>query len=110
MRTEGRDAEDGVVSPIGALIRLPPGLAGSPAAHRRAHAELEQAGEGGGGGTPDDQLLQDGKPKFGLNFYILNKNGEFAGVSMYESTYAVCTENGPETRRTESLFEGKEPE
>ena len=25
----------------------------------------------------------DGKPNFGLNFYILNTKGEYAGVSMY---------------------------
>ena len=45
-----------------------------------------------------------------MNFYVVNKAGEFAGVSMYESTYAVCTENGPETRKTESLIAGAEPE
>jgi N4-(beta-N-acetylglucosaminyl)-L-asparaginase len=59
--------------------------------------------------TIEKRLIHEGKPKFGLNFYILNKNGEFAGVSMYESSYAVCTENGPEIRKTESLIEGKEP-
>ena len=50
-------------------------------------------------------LTADGKqPNFGLNFYCLNNQGEFAGVSMYDSTYAVCTENGAETRKTESLY------
>jgi hypothetical protein len=42
-----------------------------------------------------------------LNFYALNAKGEFAGVSMYASTYAVCTENGPETRNTEPLLPGR---
>jgi N4-(beta-N-acetylglucosaminyl)-L-asparaginase len=48
-----------------------------------------------------------GQPNFGLNFYCLNARGEYAGVSMYESTYAVCTEKGAETLKTEALFEGK---
>ncbi len=48
-----------------------------------------------------------GNPAFGLQFYILDKAGQFAGVSMYESEYAVCTENGPETRKCEALIAGK---
>ena len=49
-------------------------------------------------------LTADGKPNFGLNFYCLNAKGEYAGVSMYDSTYAVCTENGAQTVKTESLY------
>ena len=48
-----------------------------------------------------------GLPAFGLNFYILNRKGEYAGVSMYPADYAVCTENGPQTLATEALFEGQ---
>ena len=51
-------------------------------------------------------LARPGQPNFGLNFYVLSRTGEFAGVSMYPSHFAVCTENGPETRPTEALFEG----
>jgi N4-(beta-N-acetylglucosaminyl)-L-asparaginase len=47
------------------------------------------------------------QPNFGLNFYILNAKGEHAGVSMYASTYARCTEKGPETLSTEPLYEGR---
>jgi N4-(beta-N-acetylglucosaminyl)-L-asparaginase len=50
------------------------------------------------------------QPNFGLNFYILNAKGEYAGVSMYASTYAVCTEKGPQTLDTEPLFEGRATE
>ena len=58
--------------------------------------------------TIEKRLLNDkGQPKFGLNFYCLNARGEYAGVSMYASTYAVCTENGPQTVDTEALFEGR---
>jgi len=47
-----------------------------------------------------------GEPNFGLNFYILDAKGAYAGVSMYASKYAVCTENGPQTLDTEPLLHG----
>ena len=59
-----------------------------------------------------------GNPNFGISFYILNAKGEYAGLSMYpaylkestkevvKSTYAVCTEKGPETLPCEALLEG----
>src|SRR6476659_9884259 len=49
----------------------------------------------------------NGDPNFNINFYVLNAKGEFAGVAMYESTYAVCTENGPQTLKTAALYEGR---
>ncbi len=58
--------------------------------------------------TIEKRLLNaKGQPNFGLSFYCLNKQGEYAGVAMYEGTYAVCTENGPQTLKTDALFEGK---
>ena len=58
--------------------------------------------------TIEKRLLNGkGNPNFGLSFYCLNAKGEYAGVAMYESSYAVCTENGPQTLKTDSLF-GKE--
>ncbi|HKB80199.1 MAG TPA: N(4)-(beta-N-acetylglucosaminyl)-L-asparaginase [Thermoanaerobaculia bacterium] len=48
-----------------------------------------------------------GLPNFGLNFYVVNAAGEYAGVSMYPSSYAICTENGPQTLATESMLQGK---
>ena len=42
---------------------------------------------------------------FGLNFYILSATGDHAGVSMYPSRYALCTDNGPETLDTTALFD-----
>ena len=57
--------------------------------------------------TVEKRLLnRQGQPNFGLNFYVLNRDGEHAGVSMYPSHYAVCTEHGPETLPTTALFEG----
>ena len=58
--------------------------------------------------TVEARLLNAaGNPNFGLSFYILNAKGEYAGVSMYEGTYAVCTEAGPQTLATEALLPGK---
>jgi N4-(beta-N-acetylglucosaminyl)-L-asparaginase len=58
--------------------------------------------------TIEKRLLNGrNQPNFGLNFYILNAKGEYAGVSMYESTYAACTENGAQTLKTEALYEGR---
>src|SRR5437870_6454048 len=58
--------------------------------------------------TIEKRLLNaKGQPNFGLNFYSLNAKGEYAGVSMYEGTYAVCTENGPQTLKTDALYEGR---
>jgi N4-(beta-N-acetylglucosaminyl)-L-asparaginase len=58
--------------------------------------------------TIEKRLLNGkGQPNFGLNFYVLNARGEYAGVAMYESTFAVCTENGPQTLKTDALYEGR---
>jgi N4-(beta-N-acetylglucosaminyl)-L-asparaginase len=58
--------------------------------------------------TIEKRLLNKrGLPNFGINFYILNAKGEYAGVSMYESKYAMCNENGPQTLNTEAMFPGR---
>jgi N4-(beta-N-acetylglucosaminyl)-L-asparaginase len=58
--------------------------------------------------TTEKRLLnRSGRPNFSLNFYALNAKGEHAGVSMYEASYAVCTENGAQTLKSEPLFAGK---
>ena len=57
--------------------------------------------------TIEKRLLNSrNQPNFGLNFYIANVDGEYAGVSMYPAKYAVCTENGARTLDTESLYQG----
>ena len=55
-------------------------------------------------------LNAKGQPNFGLNFYCLNAKGEYAGVGMYQGTYAVCTENGPQTLPVEPLYDGRPTE
>ena len=55
--------------------------------------------------TVEKRLLETtGEPRFQLQFYILNAKGEFAGVSIYPSKYAVCTEQGPRSLDCEPLY------
>ena len=60
--------------------------------------------------TIDQRLLNGrGLPNFGLNFYMLDRQGRYAGVTMYaneNSRYAVCTENGGQLLPLEPLLDG----
>ena len=60
--------------------------------------------------TVEKRLLNSrGLPAFGLSFYVVNKAGVHAGVSMYtsaRSSYAVCDENGPRSEPMEPFLEG----
>jgi hypothetical protein len=52
-----------------------------------------------------------GEPSFNINFYILNRKGEYAGVAMYSSErnraqFAVCDEKGPRIETSEPLLPG----
>ncbi len=59
--------------------------------------------------TVEKRLLnRNGTPNFGVNFYIINARGDFAGVSMYAGpSFAVCDETGPQTLPCEPLLPGK---
>ena len=59
--------------------------------------------------TIEKRLLNSrGEPNFNVNFYMLNAKGEYAGVAMYpESSFAICTEEGPKTLPSEPLLQGK---
>mgnify|MGYP006267136077 CR=1 FL=1 len=59
----------------------------------------------------DKRLLNDrGLPNFNINFYILNKKGEYAGVTMYNPggrlTFSVCDAQGPRNEKLETLLDG----
>jgi N4-(beta-N-acetylglucosaminyl)-L-asparaginase len=60
--------------------------------------------------TIEKRLLNGkGNPNFNIRFFVLNKQGEYAGVSMYragETKYAVCTENGATALELEPLLTG----
>jgi N4-(beta-N-acetylglucosaminyl)-L-asparaginase len=62
--------------------------------------------------TVEKRLLNEqGNPDFDVKFFAVNRRGEFAGVGLYaklsgkQQTFAVCTENGPETLPLEGLLE-----
>jgi N4-(beta-N-acetylglucosaminyl)-L-asparaginase len=59
--------------------------------------------------TVEKRLLNSkGNPNFGINFYILDAKGQFAGVTMYEgATFAICNDAGPQTLKSDALLQGK---
>jgi N4-(beta-N-acetylglucosaminyl)-L-asparaginase len=66
------------------------------------------------GNTVEKRLLTElGHPKFNVSFYVINKAGEYAGVSMYGSKgskFAVCDENGPRHELFEPYLDAPLPE
>jgi N4-(beta-N-acetylglucosaminyl)-L-asparaginase len=62
--------------------------------------------------TIEKRLLNArGEPNFNINFYMLNKKGEYAGVTMYAppprgQQFAVCDEKGPRLEACEPLLPG----
>jgi N4-(beta-N-acetylglucosaminyl)-L-asparaginase len=59
--------------------------------------------------TVEKRLLNSkGNPNFGINFYILDAKGQYAGVTMYEgASFAICNDNGPQTLKSDALLQGK---
>jgi N4-(beta-N-acetylglucosaminyl)-L-asparaginase len=56
--------------------------------------------------TVDRRLLHSrGKPKFNVNFYAINKKGEYAAGSIYKSTFTVHDGSKNMTKETAYLFE-----
>jgi N4-(beta-N-acetylglucosaminyl)-L-asparaginase len=58
----------------------------------------------------ESRLLNDkGRPYFDLQFYAINKKGEFSGTTAYEgSSYAVCDAQGPRLVKAAYLFKREE--
>jgi N4-(beta-N-acetylglucosaminyl)-L-asparaginase len=60
--------------------------------------------------TTEPRLLNDrGLPAFDVRFFVLNKDGDYAGVALYgsrESRFAVCDDEGPREEALEGLLEG----
>jgi N4-(beta-N-acetylglucosaminyl)-L-asparaginase len=56
----------------------------------------------------EKRLLDDtGRPYFDLNYYAVNKKGEYASASAYEGrSFAVCDANGPRVEKCVFLFKG----
>jgi N4-(beta-N-acetylglucosaminyl)-L-asparaginase len=59
--------------------------------------------------TVEPRLMNNrGLPNFGINFYIVNKAGDYAGVTMYgPASFAVCDANGARTEECVALLEGR---
>jgi len=56
--------------------------------------------------TTEKRLLgSNGRPKFQLNFYALNKRGEFGAAALYPSAFCVNTGAGSNLRKATALFE-----
>ncbi len=45
-----------------------------------------------------------GRPNFQVNFYAVNKKGEFGAAALYPARYAVCTEEGARILDQASLY------
>jgi N4-(beta-N-acetylglucosaminyl)-L-asparaginase len=60
--------------------------------------------------TVEKRLLNErGLPNFSVSFYVLARNGDHAGVAMYNTTnlrYAVCDDKGPRLEPMEPLLDG----
>ena len=59
----------------------------------------------------EKRLLDDqGRPYFDLNYYAVNKKGEYASSSAYEGrSFAVCDSKGPRVEPCVYLFKGNPP-
>jgi N4-(beta-N-acetylglucosaminyl)-L-asparaginase len=51
------------------------------------------------------RLLKNGRPSFNLNFYAVNKRGEFGAASLYPSRYAAHDGTSGSLRDTAHLYE-----
>ena len=52
-------------------------------------------------------LNKRGEPNFNVNFYLINRRGEYAGVALYRSAqFAVCDAKGPRLEQPEPLLPG----
>jgi N4-(beta-N-acetylglucosaminyl)-L-asparaginase len=57
----------------------------------------------------ESRLLIDGKPTFQLQFYAVNKKGEYAGACCYEgSDFAVCDAKGARVEKCAYLYKASE--
>lgn len=63
--------------------------------------------------TLERRLLDErGLPNFNVKFYVLDRQGRFAGLSLWGgdgARFALCTEHGPETRACEVLIDQPVP-
>ena len=57
----------------------------------------------------ESRLLVNGRPTFQLQFYAVNKKGEYAGACCYEgSSFAVCDSRGARLEKCAFLYKASE--
>jgi N4-(beta-N-acetylglucosaminyl)-L-asparaginase len=57
----------------------------------------------------EDRLLVNGRPTFQLQFYAVNKKGEYAGACLYEGgTFAVMDAKGPRHEKFAFMYKASE--
>ena len=57
----------------------------------------------------ESRLMVNGRPTFQLQFYAVNKKGEYAGACAYEgSDFAVCDARGPRREQCAYLYKASE--
>jgi len=60
--------------------------------------------------TKEKRLLgSDGRPNFNINFYAMNKKGEFGGAALYPSRFCVNTGEASKLVESASLFKRPSP-
>lgn len=52
-------------------------------------------------------LTEDGKPNFHVNFYAINKKGEWGGASLYPASCSLATEDGVERKDMAALYDSR---
>lgn len=57
--------------------------------------------------TPPRLLREDGRPNFSLQFYAVNKKGEYGAASLYKARYAVADGSGAVFKDCAMLFPPK---
>ncbi|MGH8571662.1 MAG: N(4)-(beta-N-acetylglucosaminyl)-L-asparaginase, partial [Gammaproteobacteria bacterium] len=58
--------------------------------------------------TPPRLLHPNGRPRFNLNFYAVNKRGDFGAASLYPGKFAAHDGRNGALRDTAHLFPGSE--
>ncbi len=54
--------------------------------------------------TPPSLIDEQGRPRFQLQFYAVNKKGQYGAAALTSSKYAVCDANGPRHEDCAVLF------
>ncbi len=54
--------------------------------------------------TPPRLMRPDGKPSFNLQFYAVNKNGDYGAASIFRARFAVADQKGARVEDTAALF------